>query len=221
MPRDYLPRSDSEFRTWAQNFNSFVAANFFALGLTIDESDGIGAVITDFAIAHDLWVSRRAAAQAAREGKDALRQSAEESIRQLVRRLQANPAVTDEHRQNLGITVREIERTPTPAPTSRPVATIDASQRLRHVIRFTDETTPTSRARPAGALGCEIWVKLGGEPPADPSSLTFLGTATRSLFPADFVGTDANNPAHYMLRWLGARGAKGPWSATVTATIGG
>ena len=98
---------------------------------------------------------------------------------------------------------------------------IDSSQRLRHLLRFSDELTPTSRARPAGAIGCEVWVKIGGEPPADPSSLTFLGTSTRTPFAADFAGTDANKPAHYMLRWVGLRGAKGPWSATVTATVGG
>ena len=31
---------------------------------------------------------------------------------------------------------------------------------------------------------------------------------------------DANKVAHYMLRWVNTRGEKGPWSETVSATIG-
>ena len=103
--------------------------------------------------------------------------------------------------------------------TSRPVATVDTSQRLRHIISFVDELTQTSRAKPAGMVGCEIWVKIGGSAPADPSELTYLATDTRSPYVAEFDGADAGKTAYYMLRWVNTRGERGPWSQTISGTI--
>jgi hypothetical protein len=57
------------------------------------------------------------------------------------------------------------------------VVTVGASQRLRHTICSTDETTPTRRAKPAGVIGAEIWVKVDGPPPVE---LEFLAVDTRA-----------------------------------------
>jgi hypothetical protein len=64
-------------------------------------------------------------------------------------------------------------------------------------------------------------MKVGGEPPIDASELTFVAAATRSRYAVEFSGTDAGKAAHYMLRWVSSRGEKGPWSQTVSATVGG
>jgi hypothetical protein len=105
------------------------------------------------------------------------------------------------------------------APSSRPVATIDTSQRLRHMINFSDESTPTSRAKPEGVQGCEIWVKVDGPPPTDPDELRYLATDTRTPYVAAYDGSQAGKIAHYMVRWVSTRSETGPWSQTVSATI--
>jgi hypothetical protein len=109
----------------------------------------------------------------------------------------------------------------TGVPTTRPIVSVDTSQRLRHTINFTDETTPNSRAKPAGAMGCEIWVKVGDPAPTDPAQLRFLATDTRTPYVAQYNGEDAGKVAHYMLRWVNTKGEQGPWSQTVSATITG
>jgi hypothetical protein len=43
---------------------------------------------------------------------------------------------------------------------------------------------------------------------------------TRSPYVLDFSGSDGAKNAHYILRWVNTRGQKGPWSETVSATIG-
>ncbi|MBN2559964.1 MAG: hypothetical protein JXQ75_03430 [Phycisphaerae bacterium] len=40
------------------------------------------------------------------------------------------------------------------------MVTVDFSKRLRHTLRYCDETTPTRRARPRGVMGAEVWVRL-------------------------------------------------------------
>lgn len=98
---------------------------------------------------------------------------------------------------------------------------VNTSQRLRHEIRFVDEATPTSRAKPKGVMGCEIWVKVGTTAPADPTEPTFLGLDTASPYVAEYPSTDPGKTAYYMLRWVTTTGEKGPWSETVAATVTG
>ena len=119
----------------------------------------------------------------------------------------------------MSITVRSTSRTAVAAPTSRPVGTIDTSQRLRHTINFVDELTPTSRAKPDGVQGCEIWMKVGDPAPAGPKDVHYLALDTRTPYTVEFEAGDAGKTAYYMLRWISTRAEPGPWSATVSGTI--
>ena len=215
---DYLPISDTNFTAWMQNFITYVTANLAALGLTAADLAPIQNAETVWETAYAANVTAQAQAQSTRQAKDDARTDQETLIRPLVAQLQASPTVTDAQRQALQLTVRSSARTAAPTPTSRPVATVDTSHRLQHTISFVDELTPTSRAKPDGVAGCEIWVKIG-QPPSDPSELTYLATDSRTPYDAEFDGEDAGKTAYYMLRWVNSRNERGPWSQTVSATI--
>ncbi|MCG3138198.1 MAG: hypothetical protein HJJLKODD_02059 [Phycisphaerae bacterium] len=217
---DYMPRSDGEFNGWQANFVSYATAHLAELGLAAGDLTPITTAQTAWTGSYTAHLAAQAAAQAARTTKDGNRTALETLIRALVRRLQASPQVSDGERAALGITVPDREPTPVGAPTTRPLASVDAAQRLRHVIDFSDEASPTSKAKPAGVIGAEIWVKVGGTPPVDPGELTFLAVDTRTPYTANYSGSDGGQPAHYMLRWVNSRGETGPWSETITATIG-
>ena len=137
-----------------------------------------------------------------------------------VARLQASPDVDDAERAALGITVPDTTPTPVGPPETRPVVSVDTSQRLQHTLSFADELTPTRTAKPAGVRGAQVWVKIGDPAPVDPSELTYLATDTRTPYVAACGGAGANKVAHYMLRWESTRGEPGPWSETGSATIG-
>lgn len=105
--------------------------------------------------------------------------------------------------------------------TSRLVAQVDTGQRLRHVVSWFDETTLTSRAKPALAAGCQIWVKAGGDPPTDPETeCVFKAMDTATPHMLQFESAQGGQLVHYCLRWQSKNGSTGPWSETVTATIG-
>lgn len=216
---DYLPVSDTDFTAWVQNFISYANANLSALGLTAADLTPIQNAEAKWETAYASNISAQAQAQSARQAKDDARSEQVSLIRSLVARIQASKTVTDAQRQALQLNVRSGTRTPAPTPTSRPVAQVDISQRLRHTVSFTDELTPTSRAKPDGVTGCEIWIKIGGTPPADPSEMRYLATDTRSPYVVEFDGADAGKTAYYMLRWVNSRGERGPWSQTISAMI--
>lgn len=221
MATDYLPKPDADYQAWLTNFVTYANANLAALGLVAADITPVTTTQTAFNTAFNANIAAQNAAQNAAAAKDTARANSELAVRTLVRRIQAVPTVTNAQRNSLGISERGTARTPVGAPTTRPILNVDTSQRLRHTVSFVDESTPTSKAKPDGTLGCEIWVKIGGTPPTDMSELQFLGLDTRTPYTAEYGGADAGKTAHYMARWVSTRSAPGPWSETASATIGG
>ncbi len=219
----YIPRSDAEFDSWQANFQAYVNANLAGLGLTETDPDvlAMNTLATDWSTKYAAHIAAQAAAQSATQAKDASRQAYERTLRRLAQRLQQSPAVDDTERAALGITIPDREPTRVPVPTTRPILRADTSQRLQITIAFTDETTPRRTSKPAGVIGCEIWVKIGGDPPADLSECQFLALDTNSPYVAVFSGREANQTAHFIGRWVNRRGEAGPLSETVSATIPG
>lgn len=218
MP-DYLPSSDTEFIAWMHNFIGYASDNAAVLGLTAGDLTPIQAQQTTLENSYSDFMAAQAQAASKRQEKDDERTVQEKLVRPLVARLQAFTHVTDAQRRALGMTVRSTSRTAAATPTSRPIATIDTSKRLRHIIAFVDEDSPNSRAKPDGVTGCEIWMKVGEPSPAGPDELKYLATDTRSPYVAEFEAADAGKMAFYMLRWVNTRGERGPWSQTVGGTI--
>jgi len=106
-------------------------------------------------------------------------------------------------------------------PTTRPVGQVDTSQRLQHTISWRDESSPNSKAKPAGVRGAEIYLFIGPTPPADPSLAHFVALDTASPYLLVHEAADAGKFAHYLLRWVNTRSEPGPWSETISATITG
>ena len=223
MPLHFIPRRDGSFDTWQVNFAAYVDAHFGELGLTAQDAAKLNDSASGWDKAYRAHAVARAAAQSARETKAAARAGHERLIREFAGRIRGYAKTTDGDRASLGITVPDTEPTVAAPPSTRPVVKVDFSKRLRHTLRYADESTPTRRARPRGVIGAEIWVQvaaLGDPAPTDPGELTFLQLSTRTPAVIEYAGQDAGKTAHYMVRWLNTRGEHGPWSETASATVG-
>lgn len=139
------------------------------------------------------------------------RKSYEKDLRGFIAQwLANNTKLSNSDRGRMGLTVKSGTRTATPAPATLPMGTIDFSVRLQHTIRFSDEATPRSKAKPAGAHGCEIWMKIDGNAPTDASELGYVATDTSSPYTTTFEGKYAGKIVYYWLRWVNTRGEHGP-----------
>lgn len=217
---DFLPDSDNDLAEWLANFLTVVQSRPDNLGMTAQELADLQEARANFGNALQAHRQAQAIAATAMRDKQQARDTVEKLVRTAVRRLQTHPSLTDGDRSALRIGSRSTPRTPPSAPTTRPTASIDASQRLRHTINFSDEATPNRRAKPDGVLGCEIYVKVG-EAPAGPSEMRLLALDTATPYLASFDEADAGKTAHYLLRWVNSRSDPGPWSMTLSATIQG
>lgn len=220
---DYIPDTDSTFQVWANNFMDYANGHLADLGLTAADLVELSNMQADYNVRMKTHITARQAARSACQAKDGSRREFKSALRHLVRQLQVSDAVDDPEREALGITVADSTRTANTAEiTTRPIGAVDTSERLRHKIRFADESTPTRRAKPAGIMGCEIWVKVlptGEPPPMDADGFSFVFMDTASPHTVEYEGGDGGKMAHYMLRWVKRGGRKGPWSETISATI--
>ena len=221
MAHDPIPDPDPEFNGFFDGLHTYVTANTSALGLTPDQLTPVTDAKSTWDSAYPAHKIAASAASGAARTKDHARKNAETALRPLIQQLQANPKVTDQQRKAMNLPVHATTRTPASIPATAPVATIDCSQRLRHIIRYRDAVASTTRKKPAGVAYCEIWAKVGGPAPTGAADLTYLGNASRSPQMEEFTGAQGGLTVYYWLRWVNTLGQKGPWSEQVSATIPG
>lgn len=218
----YMPRPDGDFSAWANHYYEAVKKFYEEQGFDPDLLTPLQKALATWNAQYPAHVSAQQRAEAARQAKDAARAALEKEVRPVTNFVQGYPKTTNADRAEMGITVRDTSPSPAPAPSSRPLALVESGQRLTHQLRLVDESTPTRRARPAGVLGAEVWVKLvdaDTPAPTDPAALTFLTMTTKPSFRAEFKAGEGGKTAVYMARWVNTRGEKGPWSEVTTATV--
>ena len=211
------PHPDPDFNNWIVPFSNYVNTNAAAMGLAPNDIAPLTAAVATWSTAYPA----HNAATAATTNKDQARTAIESLTRPLIQQLQASPKVTNAQRNTMKITVRATTRTRASVPQTAPMATVDTSRRLQHIIDFRDSASPKSKAKPAGVAGCEIWGKVGSPAPTDISQLAYVATDSGTPYLAEYTGAQAGQMVCYWLRWVNTRGEKGPWSEPVSATIAG
>ena len=221
MAGDYIPPADADFDPYQGQCVGYITTNKTALGVSDAALAPVTAAKTAWDAAYPAHVAAQASVQGVTQTKKDARIAYEAALRPLIQQLQASPTVTDTQRQSMNIPVHSATRTAVGVPTTKPAATIDTSQHFSHTIDFRDAAAARSKAKPAGVMGCEIWVFIGDTPPADPSGYSFVALDTATPYLATYPGAQAGKKTNYLLRWVNTTGDKGPWSDTVSATIPG
>jgi hypothetical protein len=221
MATDNIPPADADFNNWIVPFSNYVNTNAAAMGLAPNDIAPLTAAVATWSTAYPAHNAATATATAATTNKDQARTVIESLTRPLIQQLQASPKVTNAQRNTMKITVRATTRTRASVPQTAPMATVDTSRRLQHIIDFRDSASPKSKAKPAGVAGCEIWGKVGSPAPTDISQLAYVATDSGTPYLAEYTGAQAGQMVYYWLRWVNTRGEKGPWSEPVSATIAG
>ena len=221
MP-DYIPTQDNQFDAWAANYAAYAAANQAALGLTVAEVADLTTAQTNWATA---WAAHNAAqltAKGATQTKDETRDALEAIVRGLTKGIQGRPTVTDDMRQQLGVTVPD--RTPTPLSpdivilTQPPLIELDFSQRSVAVVHFgLNPTNESLNAKPEGIRGARIQYALGGIP-AEPSGWAFLADDTNSPY-IHQLGDTAPTKIAYRAQWFDRLMRLGPFGDPAEATF--
>jgi hypothetical protein len=215
----YIPATDWAFKSWLQNFSSLISASPGKYGLSAADATIIADHYTAFADAFDTVQAPTTRNATTIGQKDAQRAAAVASVRVYARTIKANQGVDNEDKLALGIHVDDPTPTPIPQPTTAPLLTIVAAFSGQHEIRYADETTPTSRAKPHGVIQLELrrTVETGANP--DPDAALPVGLFTKQPVVVAQDPVDAGMTATYFGRWVTRTGLTGPWSLPVAMTI--
>lgn len=216
---NYVPPRDGDFNTWLIAFSAYITANAVALGLTSGDATTLAGMTTTWTDAYNAAIAGTTRGPMAVSTKDTARANVQAFARQLAIQVQANPAVTNDQKVALGITVRKTTKTPVPAPTTSPILTFIAATPLQHTLRFADQLTPASRALPFGAIALELSVYISLTPPIDSSVPSQMLTLTRNPAPVNFQTADRGKTAYYTGNWRTRTGLLGPVSAQLSAVI--
>jgi len=214
---DYVPRSNAAFNIWQAEIVADVQLFATLWGI-------LAADITALLAQQAIWVAAFAKGGNKNnrmspdvQTKDDARAVYEKALRKFIGKwLANNDKVPDAERIRMGLTVKSGTHTSVATPTTNPVATVDFSVLLQHRINFVDSNTPTSKAKPAGIIGTEVWCKLG-----DATVFSYLGLCTATPEVMTYDDADAGKKATYRLRWVNTKGEEGPWSTVVSAMVVG
>ena len=158
-------------------------------------------------------------AQATAKSKTAAKELERDTLELLVRdaRTAAKAAKIGEVEYNqLGIPTSS---NPAPSNATIPAANVDTSERMRHTISWTDAAANGNKKKPRGAMGAEIWVKVGSPAPGSEKDCVFLTLDAFTPYVSEYTADDTGKVAHYMLRWRMRDGSVSAWGETVSATI--
>lgn len=219
MPADYIPPTDAALALWSTNFNAVIVADEAAYGLTPAQSAAYTALDSAFQTALALATDPGTRTPVTVADKDTAKANLIFSARQLGQIAQTYPAITDMLLADAGLTVPDPIPTPIPAPVTKPVVSIFDTSSLQVVIRFKDSVLSNPRAKPPGATGMEVFVKVGTTPPASIADCVYRGIATKVPYATTYEPTDALKNAYYLCRWITRRGLTGPVSDLFSATI--
>lgn len=213
--RKVPPDKDQDLDAFCVPFGTHITATPTAYGLVAADATAFAALATDFATRLATATNPDTRTKAAVTAKSTSKKALVARLRTLIKIISAHPGVTDEMRVELGLNPRDVQPTPVPAPSTRPLLAVDPDG----VLRLVDETMPDRRGKPAGVNGAIVFMKIDGAAPAGPDEAKFavLSTRTRCEVP---VGTGNNGKTLWVLaQWYNERGELGPVSAVASTTI--
>jgi len=224
MQAPYLPAPDADFENWFANFSGLITTSPTTYGLVVGDATAIAASYTAWNTAYLAATNPATRTSPTVAAKTAQRISSEAVIRPYATQISRNPAVTNDDKVAVGVNLPNSSRTPVPPPTTAPAISLQSAIHNLQVLAYYDTSTPTSKAKPPGAIGLELWQYIGVAPATDPSQAKLYGTLTKS--PAN-IGTnsgDVGKLATYYGRWTtrsgpGGQNQTGPWSAPLTVAI--
>lgn len=216
---DWIPSTDSDLATFAQNFSDVLSADPSAYGLEAGDASAFAVVNDAYQDAYAAAINPSTRTPATIAAKDDAKDALKPEMRRLGNLIQANPAVTNEAKAEIGLTIRSTTPTPISAPTSFPLISILSATPFNLNLKIVDSDTPTTNAKPPGAIACELRVSASATPLEDPAALTYSGMETRHLANLQFDAEDVGKTAYIAGRWITRTGLTGPWSDIQSMTI--
>lgn len=222
MGNDWIEPNDDDFNGQVIKLNTFAnsGAEATAAGLTAADILAMNNATEDWTDDFPAHKLAQGAATSAAQTKNDTRKVTEKVMRGLGKIIQASSGTTNDMRTTAGLPIHDTTPSKAGVPTTRPVLMLDNGQRLQQTLTARDEDTPNSRAKPDGVKCWELRCFIGPTPPVDPMGCQLVDKVSKGSYTVKHDSANGGKLAHFMACWQNADGDRGPWSETVSGTIG-
>jgi hypothetical protein len=220
----YIPPTNSGFSAWLINFSTLLTAAPTTYGCTTGQATATASQNTAYQAAYTLATDPTTRTSPTVADAQAARATALAVVRPIAVSIAANPAVTNLNKVAIGVTVRKTTPTPVPPPTTTPTLSVVGSVSLQLTLAYRDTTTPTSKAKPPGAIGIQLFVNVGTVPATDPSQCLYYGTWTKSPNNYVYASGSIGKFATFFAQWVtrsgpGGVAQVGPYGAALVVNL--
>lgn len=224
MATSYIPPTDAGFGSWLTNFSALLTASPATYGLVSGDAVLVAAQEAAYTAALAAATDPGTRTPVTVSAKDAAKASALAVVRPYAVAISLNAGVADEDKTDIGVTVRKTVPTPIPAPTATPALSFVSAVPLNVTLQARNVATPTSKAKPFGSIGVEVWDSVGTVAATDPAQLDYRFTASKIPFVRVFDAGDQGKICSMAVRYVtrggnGGVAKVGPWSAILSFSV--
>jgi hypothetical protein len=220
----YIPSKDADFNNWFDNFRTLIAADPTVYGLVVLDATTITASWAAWTTAYSLATNPTTRTAPNVGQKDAQRRSSEAVIRPYAQQIARSSGVAPDLILGLGLNLPNNTRQPIPAPTTSPAFSLVSAAPLLHILGYKDTSLGSTKAKPFGAIGVEIWRSVGTVAATDPLQCRYYQQWTKAPNRSEFDAGEVGKLATYFGRFVtkggpGGTAQTGPWSAPLVVTV--
>ena len=219
MAHSWIPITDGPLDTFANNFQTLIAATPTAYGLVSSDATALTAAYASWHAAFLAAVNPTPPTTATIATKNIQKANVMSVIRGYGATIRANRAISDALKIGLGLHIRDTVPTPIPPPSTYPLLTIGSFNLGTLELHAADQETPDKKARPVGTSGMLLFSIIAPAPATDPTGLEFNAFLTRPTFHSTFTTEQSGQTVTYFARWTNGKGELGPWSPPVSIRI--
>lgn len=217
---DYIPSTDAGKASWSFNFAALITAAPATYGLLAGDAVTIQAAADDYNAAYALAIDPPTRTAPTVAAKDVARATMEAVCRPYAMQINANPAVTDQSRTDLGLTVRDTTKTPVPPPTNVPIVSHDWTNGASVRLGYVPSGPAEGKKKPFGVAYLELSVEVSDTGLGGTYAFHERLSMTKSPFFYDTTGIPAGYGVRIKGRWCtiagpGGKSQCGPWSAPI------
>ena len=218
--RDYIPGDDDGFNTFVNNMYAKVMAKKGPWNIPTSAVNQFINFLNAWNPAYALVKDPNTNTRPNKRKKNTVRKALQDFVRQFVKQYLAfNPAVKDNDKKSMKLTVPDKEPTDRELPDDPPDIELKKSgvgyQKI-HAQNFED---PDFDGVPDEVSHIRAAWHIGDDPPVNPRDFSTKKDFSTALFQIDFKPEDSGKKVHIAIRYIGHRGQEGKWSKKIAVGI--
>ena len=218
---DFIPRTDADLLAFAQHYSTLITTAPTSYGLTTTIATTLAGKVTSYQTAFAAAVGASTRGPSTIFAKDQARRDLVAYIRTTAKQIQGTITVTDQQRQDLGLTV-PAQPSPIPPPAFKPTIDIVSVSGNTVTIRIHSDGGGPRRGRPPGVDGISIWSAVGAAAPTVEADWNNQGITTRTVVDITFPSTvTPGSKVWFTAFYFNPRKQNGPAADPVGTNIAG